>query len=1402
MSYDGAKLRMVNMITSHVESTVCMNQMNAFNCCVAVETNITGFENIFFLVYNQSQVRGYDQHLERLTQLDFDVEVAIVSMHWHKEKMRLYLAGTNGWVKCYQLHYKFVVTDLLSEWELLFEIRATMDWVISMAHDDFLGLLYCAADSSLFAFDLDTGKYKFRLANMHDCCKICQVDVDHASSVVTTSGLDGTVRTWLVKMQQSVPLNKIDLECPGWVSFARTGRSIITISSDRKIRHFGVSDSILRCEIDMSGSCKPPSIEEVIKPNLILLPDVKCTEGSLCVTAYQHNVQVAILGYAPEETMSLDSKVRQICFSERENNIMCLCEDNFLIMGNAGHREKAIDLDFSCGPKCKRSVVSKTRCVCCYKDLVFAGLHNGGLKYINMADKNDCRMMEDLPLEDQLVHLEVVEGMFNSNHPICGGLNPIPILSTHPFIVGFTLKGFISVWCGKCYSQVLQQDFSKPNMTDFLVVKDKKMVFVSGDSSVSIFQLRGYEFELIGALPTTGSQIITSFVITDSFVIVAGTNAGDILIFQIDYDEETCDIAFTGKFHLNAAVGVSKLFWDRDSGKVGAALVNGTVLVINPDTGNITFTKKNTEADPLSAVLYLSKGGHLGVFLAFGTKLHFAEIDTTEPEPEPQEEEEKVEPPPPEPEPVAQAEEEEEVSEATKKAQVKKRVHKLRKLLAMAKLQKKRMRYIPEGSDLAGPPPAPPLPPPKPKLTYDEVMEKNARLARNEYEVRRTPTKRPKSNFSARKPQVFEFEDERESDDEEDVGLTVQPFFYTDLPEDSKVMIPRARPMSHNTSRSQAAAKTAEKAVLYERNGNFAEIGDLEDLSESDLSEARASVTRDGRYMFSKTRMERVRAPTIVHQAFVGPPSAPRVLFNDPTTRNGLSFFDPRGFQMPLSATDSEQGSQITDADAKEMNGEEDSNEESAEQLMLKSMRPRSELEMRHMKKKKRVAMRDLMTPTQPLAATTKPKPKIFGKPGGKTDTKGEQSARRPKLSETWRNASSGLQNKQLNQTTSGDQGQTHPSTPKTTPIIVITNANIKQDPLIRPQSRTNENVPASGAKISASSSLASGTGIGTQPPPTSVSQPQTEDQSAGNEEPKIMDIGMKRNVNVVRQRRTIERPNLKPVAKEPEPVQVQPEKPPEPIATEKPPPPKTPPPPMKKRKNEHEIIKASMSSRKPGKVNKSRKPARTTSEKAGANKASTNTFSLKPQETEPPPVIAGQDESIILPPTQNATATLEQPQAPAMNLTPVSGSSPKRDDGFGFMLGQSIPTSSRREGDTARDGTVDDSTLPLLSNLSKFWEQPMLFPVLPFAFGNPNTATPGAFYFTDRDMQDQAPVITPVPFVLEKNGMDLVRRFEAIMDQINGVDNRPPPFEQEVAKSHPDDFIAAIPRRTRRPSM
>ena len=1413
MSYDGAKLRLVNMITSHVERAVTVNQMNAFNCCVHAETSITGYENIFFLAYNQSQVRAYDVNLERLAQLDIDIEVAVISMHWHKEKLRLYLAGTNGWVKCYQLKYKFVVSDFLAEWTLLFEIRATMDWIISMAHDDFHGILYGAAETSLLAFDLDTGKLRFTLSDVHDGYKICQVYVDNETSVATTSGLDGTVRTWLLKMKKCVTLNKIDLECPGWVSFARMGRSIITISSDRKIRHFGVSDSILRCEIDMSGSCKPPSPEEVIKANIVVLPNVKCIEGSLCVTSYQGNIQAALLGYAPEESLSFDSKVLQISYSERENNIMCLCEGNFLIVGNSEGPTSSIDLDVSCGPKCQRSGTSKTRCVCCYKDIVFAGLHNGGVKCITLTNLSDCRLLEDMPLDDPIIHLEVVEGMFHSNHPICGGLNPIPILPDHPFIIGFTQKGCISVWCGKCYSQVLKQDFEKPNMTQFIVRKDKKMIFVSGGSSLSVFRIEAYEFELVASLPTPGNQIMTSFVVTDDFVLVAGTSSGELLILQMEFDIETGDMSFNPKYRLRAANGIAKLFYDQDSGKVGATLVNGTVLAINPESGEIIFSKKNTEADPLSAILFLSKGGRLGVFLAFGTRLHFAEIDTTDPEPEPQEEE-IVEEQPPEPEPEPEVEEEEEVSEATRQKEAQKRLHKLRKVLALAKLKKKRMRYIPECSSRFGPPPALPLPPPPPKLTYEEVMERNAKLVRNEYEAPKKVIKRPKTSTGTRRYHVVEYEDEQEDDE---VGLMVQPFFYTDLPEDSKVMIPPVRPSSHYASRSQLSgrAKTPEKVVLYERNGNFAEIGNLEDLSESDLSEARASVSRDGNYMLSKTRTEKVRAPTIVHQAFVGPPSAPRVLFNDPTTRNGLSFFDPRGFQMPLFGSESEQGSQVGDEEG-EMNGEEDANEESGEQILLKSMRQRSELEMRQMRKKKRVSMRDLMTPTTPTTKP-KPKPKIFAKPAGHAETTKIDLTNKPRLSDIWRKPQEEQRRMQMSQNNDPSSGQSQTSQSKTqtitssgetSPLMVITNANIKQDQLSRTQpSHVNEEtLSASGTSMGASgsSSMTKGsdqgaTDIGNQTSSSSLltGQKQSEgEENLASQEPKITDIGMKRNMNVTRRRKPVQFQNTNTTTEPEQSTQVKETKPPETTKPEKTPPPTTPP--IKKRKNEHEIVKASMSSRKPGNVKKPRKLTKVTSSKAAANLASTSTFTLQQPETVPPPVVEGQDDTIVLPPTQSAVVEVDPATTPPPITTTTAPT--KKEDPFGYMFGQTL-LSSRQEGGTERERPVEN-TLPLLPNLSRFWEQDMLFPVLPFSFGNPNTATAGSFCFTDRDAVEYAPNVTPVPFVVEKNGMDLVRRFNAIMDEIQGINNRPNQFDEDIKKSNPEDFIASIPRRTRRPSM
>jgi hypothetical protein len=117
-----------------------------------------------------------------------------------------------------------------------------------------------------------------------------------------------------------------------------------------------------------------------------------------------------------------------------------------------------------------------------------------------------------------------------------------------------------------------------------------------------------------------------------------------------------------------------------------------------------------------------------------------------------------------------------------------------------------------------------------------------------------------------------------------------------------------------------------------------------------------------------------------------------------------------------------------------------------------------------------------------------------------------------------------------------------------------------------------------------------------------------------------------------------------------------------------------------------------------------------------------------------------------------------------------------------------------RKPGDPAEYRPV----FPLLANMKKFWESDELFPVLPFACGNPNTAVPGGCAFSDFDGQELSPIFTPVKFVEQAQGRDLFAKYNEIMKP----GQKPKAGAVPEGLSEDDQVLMSVPKRIRRPSF
>jgi hypothetical protein len=120
----------------------------------------------------------------------------------------------------------------------------------------------------------------------------------------------------------------------------------------------------------------------------------------------------------------------------------------------------------------------------------------------------------------------------------------------------------------------------------------------------------------------------------------------------------------------------------------------------------------------------------------------------------------------------------------------------------------------------------------------------------------------------------------------------------------------------------------------------------------------------------------------------------------------------------------------------------------------------------------------------------------------------------------------------------------------------------------------------------------------------------------------------------------------------------------------------------------------------------------------------------------------------------------------------------------------------TERPAPAGAEGKVPE--FPLLKNLSRYWQQDVIVPMLPCECGNPNTAARNASRLTDADLARVSPVMKPMVFADWQNGKDLMTRFQRAWIDLTGVN----PIPGRYANRDDDDILQRLPQKARRLSF
>lgn len=1369
ISFDGATLRLLNLQTAKVVKSFNFRHINAFSRCEHIITNIYSYERLFFLVYNQKFIKVLDEFLNPIHQLDFDTGLVIISMLWHKEKGNLFVTGTNGWLKCFHVCPEHRVTGFYAEWKLLYEIHSTTDWITSLAYDDFMHILYGAAESNLYAWDLDKGDFRFRLMGIHDKYTLCQVAVNKDSSVVFTSGLDGCVKLWNVKESRCKLLNTIKAGPEGHISFAQNGRHITTIGSDRVIRHFGIGDGKLCCEIALNDPCYHQKPDEVVKVNLIQLPECDAISGNVCVTGFNDVLEAVLLGYAPVEFLESSAPIIGMDYYRENKRLLCLCDNNFIV----DTQGTSFDMDISPTNKSKRFGVSEVLCFCIYNHMLYSGLKNGGVKSINMRNQ-DCYIFDDVKTNDSIVYISIVEGLFNFNHPQCGGMNPKKTKPNHPYIFVYTESGKVDVWCSDCRSHLLEAPIEKTPFVGLQIISKDSQFVIASNHKLTLYKIDAYHFNQSYEVNTNSNQTITAFFYNnENNSIMIGTCLGEIMVFQIEND------SLVLRDHYIVGHYVFKIFNNIIS------LKDGTILVINYENGNILSTVKYTDAEPLSfAHFRIDEEDKPVGYLVFGNRVRYIEINI----PEIIEEEEEAEEEKPEPVVVEEKDNNDEDDQNAAKFlkyfdDTRANIQKLMHLFQAEKQKRKRKHFIPEAADDTELPKTPAAPVKKRKPTYEEVMARNAGLVQKEKE-----DWRPKKKKTHRASTSFSMNDYDEID-EDDAELVIKPFSYASVPIRNEYPLERTSPTFTTFSTVSSTStnfSVTDKSVVYSNDQHaWAAVGDSpEDL---DRTTPYFFPTQSSTYMVSKEKPALVRAPVVVHEVFMGPPPASRVLFNDPNTLNGLSFFDPRGFKGPIEE-EKDESVQFEEEDGSILLKNEEEEEDVKENVIIVPQRENPLITRRNMKKHRVSIMQMMSAPSKPkkelqssLRQVTSEKPKVIvTKKLPSTPPLNLYRHQTPQLPTAPPSARSKTERIPIKEQIKGKLETKKPQPQKKEDMIP---SYIKK----RPQSAIEKQpkpvvVPVEEAPppppppiqittakppiIKSSSSSLSVTSNGDDKRvkfniPSTIMQSESKLAETSSESSiSSIDIGINRNSKKKEKRKLVDQPVMrKTIDKKSEYVAHKISKPSKYEKMK----PVTPP---HKSKNENDSVKAAMMSPRDAEVVKEeKKRSRRKSNSQKSDSSAPSELSVAPPiDNEPEQVVQSKETE-----TKTKTAPNVEKKDTTQQPEPVRRKRRLEQDNM-FDLLFSGHGSSKDRSKPNSDDENRELFFPFLPSLSNYWQQKVIYPCFPLQIEISKPRNRNAEY--DYDAETKYPDTTPRPFAYdsEDNLNMFMNRFKAFMDYNQGV--------------------------------
>ena len=886
--YDGAILRLINLNSQKIVKSHEFHKINAFNQSLYVRSRIYRYDHLFFFSFNQRFIKAFDSSFEEITPINFDSGMAILAMHWDEERSYLYLAGTNGWLKCFHLISVSHVADFIAEWKLIFEIRSTEDWIVSLAHDPVSKTLYGIANTTLYAWEMETGVFKFRLPDLHDKYRLCEVDVLPDSNFVVTSALDGTIKIWNVQLSVCKLYSVIPSFSTGYLSFSVQGRFIVTNGSDRIIRLFRIGNENPLCQINLSDETQKPNIEEVVIVGIQTMAINGGDDGYVCITSYKNNFDAVAIGFAPEDYITSSYPINYMAYIEDRKELMCICENNLIIT-----KDKTYDLDMITDDNSKRSPASETVSLCVTKDKLITGHKNGAVKLIDNESMKG-RMIENVELDDVITCLEVVKGMFVGMHQTCGSeLNLTD--EDQEFIISYSKSGSIHVWCEKCGLQIIDQKLNKKDVKMLKVVKKENLVLIAFDRSVAAYITNGNSFTFAGQISTSGNQSVTSFDVTDDLTLIIGTSSGEIIVSELERDDNNFEFNINVRHSITpGCCGALKIFIIPGTRICACCFEDGLIHLLEFDRMITLSSDYFTDADPLSSVLFVynEEENMLIVFLAFSLHVHCYQLSLQVPEIIEVEEE-----PEPEPEPAAVEEDSNEFETVDLSFMTQpETTADLSKLFAEEKKQRKR-EVVVEKIDIKSKTTIEDLPKPAPKLTLEEVIARNeakaAEILGSSRTVKRAnPVKQRRTKTS--------FQREREAPRNFGVDLTLTNFSYKDVPKpvslselkktighaETARVVSREQPLQTQTRAVSREVKLDIGEDKVENEENFAESRDL------------MFPTTPGTWMIQKKSKEQVSTIPIatLKKTFVAPPQSYRILFDDATTLNSLSFYDPRGF--------------------------------------------------------------------------------------------------------------------------------------------------------------------------------------------------------------------------------------------------------------------------------------------------------------------------------------------------------------------------------------------------------------------------------------------------------------------------------------------------------------------------